>query len=43
MVRTLSPNASVFKVEIQDLPQGIYLLKLKSEKQQEKMIKIIKN
>ncbi|MBC7438368.1 MAG: T9SS type A sorting domain-containing protein, partial [Flavobacterium sp.] len=43
MVRTLSPNASVFKVEIQDLPQGIYLLKAKSNRQKEKIIKIIKN
>ena len=43
IVRTLSPNDSVFKVEIQDLPQGIYLLKAKSNGQKEKIIKIIKN
>lgn len=43
MVRKLSPNNATFKVEIQDLPTGIYLLKAKTEKQQEKTIKIIKN
>ena len=43
IVRTLSPKTSTFKVDIQDLPQGIYLLKAKSEREKEKVIKIIKN
>jgi hypothetical protein len=43
IIRRLRPNSFNFKVDMQDLPQGIYLLKAKSESKKEKVIKISKN
>ena len=36
------PNSLNFKLDMQDLPQGIYLLKAKSESKKGKVIKISK-
>jgi hypothetical protein len=42
MVRKLTPDSTSFSMDIQDLPQGIYLLSAKSESQKVKVLKIIK-
>lgn len=43
VVRALKPNSLNFKIDMLDLPQGIYLLKATSEIKKEKIIKIVKN
>lgn len=42
LVRKLRPNSLNFKVDVQDLPQGIYILKAKTESKKEKAVKISK-
>lgn len=42
IVRKLMPNSLNFNFDMQDLPQGIYLLKAKSESKKGKVIKISK-
>jgi hypothetical protein len=42
MVRKLTPNTSTTSMNIEDLPVGIYLLKVQSANKNEKTVKIIK-
>lgn len=42
-VLQMQPNSTSYSIDIQNLPVGVYLLKAISDKQKEKVVKIIKN
>ena len=43
MVLKIQPNTTSTEIDVQGLPNGIYILKVKNASQVEKAIKIIKN